>query len=174
MNFGTPWIEVTIAGFVYISAIFFFILYLLKIRRLTFLKCLQPYAPYIAFVVLFSSYVCGFVAHTASSKLYALFSHDFKYCSPERIILNNERVPNYLLNSLALMYNNLVLFRHFSIATLLLGVALFLWLDPKQFRRQRIVVSLTCIIIPVIFVITYFVCRPDLLQLCEMMRAYAP
>jgi hypothetical protein len=174
MNFWSPWIEVTIAGFVYVSAIFLIILCFLNIHKLTFLKCLQPYTPYIAFVVLFSSYVCGFVAHMLSSKLFALWSLDCKYFRPEKIIDINKRVPDYLRNSIALSYNNLILLRHLSFATLCLSVALFYWLDPKQFPKQRIVLPIACIIFAVIFASTYFAYKPEFVQLTEMMNAYMP
>ena len=129
MTLWTPWLEVTITGFVYLVAILFFLLRLLKVKNLTFLDSLRPYAPYIAVVTLFSSYVCGLVAHLALAKLLALFSPELRYFSPRKIIQAHLRAPEYLTNSVGVSYTNFVLLRHLAIATWMLGISLSLWLD---------------------------------------------
>ena len=174
MILWTPWIEVTITGFVYVIVIFFLVIRLLNIRTLSFLKGLESYAPYIALVTLFSSYVSGLVAHMAIAKLIACFRPEVRFFTPEKIVQLHEAAPEYLRNSMGLSYGNLVLLRHLAISVFLLGIALFLWLDPRQYQRQKVVLPLTCLFLSAVFTATYLAHRPDFIQLREIMKLYAP
>jgi hypothetical protein len=63
MTSATLWIEITIAGSVYLFALFFVFLRIADISDLTFLTRENALLPYIAIVAVGTSYVLGIVAH---------------------------------------------------------------------------------------------------------------
>ncbi len=96
----TPWLGVTIFGFVYVTAGVFLFLSYAGEYRLGFLKHAQPYAPYLAVLVLFLSYLVGLVAHLLSQQVWVAFFHSADAYNARRLIALQADTPRDLLTSL--------------------------------------------------------------------------
>jgi uncharacterized metal-binding protein len=69
-----PWLQVTIAGFMYLCFLFFLILLIAKIDldKIDFIS-IKEYFPYMAILIVFLSYVVGYSAHLLSQEVYYYF-----------------------------------------------------------------------------------------------------
>jgi hypothetical protein len=63
MTAPTLWIEITIAGFVYLVALCFFFLAIFKVSGFQILQPAKDFLPYISAGAIAASYVTGIVAH---------------------------------------------------------------------------------------------------------------
>ena len=63
-----PWLQVTIPGFVYTTAVFFFLLTVYNKSNLDF-NDFKEYLLYIAILIVFISYVVGFAVHLTTEQI---------------------------------------------------------------------------------------------------------
>ena len=131
----TNWLYLIIPGFVYLSALFFYILILSKKYRLEINTEIRVYLPYLSILIIFSSYIIGHSFNLAFERLLFWIYPGLK---------NSSISPNADKNLLELIngcYANLVMFRHLFFSTIALGIALSIWLHngkllviKKQFK----------------------------------------
>ena len=168
----TPWLGVTIFGFVYVTAGVFLFLSYAGEYRLGFLKHAQPYAPYLAVLVLFLSYLVGLVAHLLSQQVWVAFFHSADAYNARRLIALQADTPRDLLTSLGNSYDTMVIYRHLWPAFVFLGISLYAWLDGYAFRRLRWSSLIGCLLLALFFFYVWRVVRGQYLDLLDMSHQY--
>jgi len=165
-----PWLQVTIPGFVYLTAIFFFLLALSGKYDLNFTG-IKEYIPYIAILILFFSYVIGYTIHLTFEKIIFFIYPGLN--KPLAYLINiHNRMSKDLYKSYDDSYSNLILFRHLFIATILLGISLFNWFRKGKLQRLKWNSFITCIIFALLFLIAYFVAQESVNKLNNLMSSY--
>jgi hypothetical protein len=151
-----PWIQVTIAGFVYIASAFFVILKLVNKKNLQFVH-VKEYLPYLAILVVFLSYAVGYSAHLVSKTcIIDEFYSEYKLTQDKsRKLTELKENREELYQSLNDNYSNLVMFRHLFVATILLGISLFIWFYKHEKRKLKWIALITCIVFAAVFFIAW-------------------
>ena len=124
------WLEVTIAGFVYLAAAFFTILAFAGKDDLGFLNSIREFIPYLALIVLFASYVVGMTAHILMQEVVIWFFPEYGFTAGIQLALQ-QNTPREILTSLGYSYGAMLLLRHLALASLFLAVSLLIWLRKK-------------------------------------------
>jgi hypothetical protein len=87
MTAGTLWIEMTIAGFVYVASLFFLLVGVSSVGDLESLAHqLEPYLTYVAVAVVGLSYIFGFVAHRIIQIASQRLEHMGEWCVSKCIL----------------------------------------------------------------------------------------
>jgi hypothetical protein len=164
-----PYIWAVVFGFVYLLSILFFVLTILKIRSVKIPKEAEKYAPYIAVLVIFSSSIIGFVAQTLMGKFIGfLFPSNILSVSDEMSRIQS--VPETLRIFSNNTYSALQLVRHLFLATILLGVSLKIWIPIEKIRYKKYI-PIFCWSLSLIFLLTYYFLRLDLMQFDQYIKA---
>ncbi|MBK7500886.1 MAG: hypothetical protein IPI19_17815 [Ignavibacteriales bacterium] len=114
-----PYIWGIVFGFVYLLAVFFFLLSRLKIYSLKPSVDIEKYAPYLAVIVIFASSIFGFVAQTLTGYVIGLLNPQVAY-KPTNSFSGQSEIGG--------LYASLILMRHLCFATFLLSITLFKWI----------------------------------------------
>jgi heme A synthase len=172
MSSLTPWLDGTIIGFVYLCAAFFLLLSCAKVHDLGFLTKIHSYAPYIAVLILFFSYVVGLAAHFVSQHIWITwFNHpEYAYHAPTQIAMTKDTPPD-LLSSLGASYDTFVMFRHLILGFLFLGISLWFWFRKKAMPAVRWSLVVSCLLLSLFFAYTYHVERGLYLELLNTIKA---
>ena len=151
----TNWMYLIIPGFVYLTAIFFYILIFSRKYRLEITKEIREYLPYLSILIIFISYIIGHSFNLAFERIYlCICPSELKN---DTITLNANKD---LLESMYSCYAGLVLFRHLFISTLLLGIALSRWLSKGRIlRRKKFKFYIIIILFEAIFALAYWGAR---------------
>lgn len=169
MTSFTPWLNGTIAGFVYLCALIFIIMSCLKRYDLGFLEELRQFAPYVAVVVLFFSYVLGYAAQVCSQHIYInwLCHHEFDYSAAKQIAEQNRTPPDLVLASKN-SYDIMVLFRLLTFAFLILAIALWTWLRKRgSSPRVGWTLGVTCLLLCMVCGYVWHIQKGSLLELLD-------
>jgi hypothetical protein len=150
-----PWIQITIPGFVYVSSVFFLILFFAGKYDLTFSKDTREYVPFIAILAIFFSYVVGFSAHLISEKVISIICSEYKlsisnFKGMQKIISDN------VFKSLSDTYVDFVMLRHLSVSTFFLGLTLYNWFRKSKTPQFKWLSISACFLFTIIFVYAYF------------------
>jgi hypothetical protein len=165
-----PWIHVTISGFVYVSFFFFLTLLFAKKYDLNY-KNIKDYLPYIAIMVVFLSYAVGFSIHLMSQEVYYYFSPRLKILSDP--INTKMRLQGNIYDSYNNSYSNLVMLRHLTIATFLLGIVLPFWFYRKTNAwRYSIISFCICLLGSFIFFVSYCNSKQTFIELEKTIRNF--
>lgn len=172
------WIEMTIAGFVYVTAGFILIVSCIPINNLSFLSHVSAYAPYASVALVFLSNVIGYSAHQILEILYSLFKwiRDKVHKSMNRQDIQNDHdkgsdlilhtdVPDRVIEHVKSTYSTFVLFRHLSIGFILLLLSLWHWNVEVHLTMLRSVSMIICALLAFLCIVTYCCVRPILIQL---------
>ncbi|MGA2798360.1 MAG: hypothetical protein ABSE63_12325 [Thermoguttaceae bacterium] len=124
------WLEMTVAGFVYLAAAFFFVLTSIHVKDLTVFSQLSGSAPYVSVAIILLSYVTGISIHIMSQRLYSKYKPDT--VSRAATIFSNT-VPKSIMRLVETSYSTFILFRHLWIGTYFLGLALMCWSCQSTF-----------------------------------------
>jgi len=150
-----PWIQVTISGFVYLTAGFFILLSIFKKYDFTFIN-IKDYLPYLAILTVFLSYAVGYAAHLAIQPVVYLIRPEFAPTGEKMMtLLSLTEKSNEVYKSINDTYSNLVMFRHLFIATILLGISLCIWLWKNNNKYYRWKFLITCFLFAVLFFIAW-------------------
>jgi len=122
-------ISYLIPGLIYLTAVFFLFLFFLKKYDLFFFKSLLDYAPYIAIILLFLSYIVGDFCQIFLDRIVNLINDNsdirlkmIKYARDHKSISIEQSY-----ESITYTFNKLVMIRHFIVSIFFLDVCLFLW-----------------------------------------------
>ena len=157
-----PWIQVTISGFVYVSAVFFLLLSLAHKYDLSF-KDTRYYLPYIGILLIFLSYVIGYSAHLVFEKILFCLNPEYKL-TLSKLLSIRENMSDILYKSYNDSYSNLVMFRHLVIATVFLGFSLYNWFRKSRMQKFKYYALITCFLFTMIFLIAYLMKRDDIIS----------
>lgn len=163
------WLEITIAGFLYVASAFFVILRILGVNSLTFLVTFLPYLT-IAIVVL--SYCCGYAINIISHYLIALRWPKYAYNAKDEIELLSS-VDDATKRRVTSSYFTLLLFRHLTIGSVLLQDCLTIWLIGTHFDWHVRAVIIPFSTVAVLFGFAYWIHRKNHLALSESVRQHA-
>lgn len=166
-----PWLGVTMPGIVYVTALFFLILAYAGKPDLDFGDNIKPYAPYIAILVLFFSYLVGLAAHFLTQRLWVLcFHHEEVYSAAKQLSMHSN-VPKEILTSLGESYDTLVTLRHLIISFFCLGVTLYVWLCEDRPIRVAVSLPVACWLLSLFFYYAYSVERGAYVPLVDTITA---
>jgi hypothetical protein len=163
------WLEITIAGFLYVASAFFVILRILGVNDLTFVGTFLPYLT-IAIVVL--SYCCGFAINIISHYLIALRWPEFAYNAEDEIELS-PGVSDATKRRVTSSYFTLLLFRHLTFGSVLLEDCLTCWLIGTHFNWHVGAVIIPLSTAAVIFGFAFWIHRKNHLALSQYVRQQA-
>lgn len=156
-----PWLQVTIPGFVYTTAVFFFLLTVYNKSNLDF-NDFKEYLLYIAILIVFISYVVGFAVHLTTEQI--LFYIQPNFSTPPGILTTLKGNNPKIYQSINDNYSNLVMFRHLVLSTSLLGIFLSRWLRNNKSIKVGWV-RFFSILLVIIFSISYYVIRQNLINI---------
>jgi len=147
----TDWMYLIIPGFVYLSAFFFTLLLSTRTNKIKINKSVREYLPYIAIIVLFSSYILGLSFNLAFERLY------FWICQNKSPVptVQNHTISDRNIEQIDQVYAGLVMFRHLIISTIWLGISFFFWLRKNTLSRLKWHVLIFCFLLNVVFVLAY-------------------
>lgn len=172
------WLEIAIAGFVYVAAAFFALLSWLHINDLSFLWNPREFAPYLSIGIILLSYVIGLSVHIALHQAYsklrktriwlAIWKFLRKDQAPDKaeddgdedLILRDDISPR-VLEHVKTSYNTFVLFRLLALGTPLLCVSLICWMSNTEFKDHRLPAAATLFLVTTLFAVTYVSLRPS-------------
>jgi hypothetical protein len=157
-----PSIQVTIFGFVYVSALILFFLSLANKHDLIF-KETRTYFPFIAVIILFFSYVVGYTAYVSSEKIIFMIFPQFYSGAVEAMQLR-KRISENLYSAFIDRYTNMIMFRHLFLSTILLMPSLYIWFRKSKLPKFRWYSVIFCLIISILFLIAYMFARESLLE----------
>jgi len=153
MNSRRLWLEITVAGFPYLAAAYFFFLSIFGIHDLRCIKPAPEYLPYIAVLVTVLSYVFGLAAHVISQKAYTIVTKR-EYDAKKDVEFGAKT--DYVQRHMSFMYSTLVLFRLLFFGTLFLVPTLTLWIRSTECKEEWLTVALSCLLLTVLFAIAWF------------------
>jgi hypothetical protein len=158
-----PSIQVTLFGFVYVSALILFSLSRGNKHDLVF-KEARAYFPFIAIIILFASYVVGYTAYVSSEKIIFMMYPGLKYGATEAINMRKS-ISEDLYKVFIDRYTNLIMFRHLFIAILFfLMPTLFIWFRKSKLPKFRWYSILFCITFSIFLLIAYIMTKESLLE----------
>ena len=164
-----PWLLVTISGFVYVCAIFFFLLALAGKYDLNF-KGIKDYLPYIAILVIFISYVIGYTMHLTFEKILLYILPELK--KPASDILDvPQKLSKDMYKTYLDLYSNFVMFRHLVIATSLLGISLYIWFRKSRMQKFKWYSLIICAIFIIFFLVAYLQKRESLIEINQLISS---
>ena len=146
----TPWLEVTISGFIYVAAAFFLFLRITGSYDLTLPQSLHDYIPYLVILILFLSYVVGLSTHMVVAKVISYLHTEYKFDASNQIKIQT-LVPDQLRATFGLAYGSLAMYRHLFIATFLLSLTLFAWLYKSPFVKFKWPLTIFCLLLAILF-----------------------
>ncbi|MGA3245423.1 MAG: hypothetical protein ABSE41_12460 [Bacteroidota bacterium] len=167
-----PWIEVTIAGFIFVSAAFFAFLRYAQIYSLDYPQKVGALLPYVAIASAFLSYVVGFSAHLVVHGAIGTLWPSTK-STPDQLIALQTQLPEQLRYTFGHTYGNLVMLRLIVIALICLAISLHLWLPKVSIPRRR-PFYVTCWLLAAILSVAYFVQRQLYVEMNNDIRAKYP
>lgn len=155
----TLWVEIIIAGFVYLLAFFFFVLNKAGIYDFGFMPPLADFVGLISLLVVFASYIFGFLMHrlvqivilNIVAKLLGKLGFDFNLLGDAKPGFYRDSFALYQYGSPALhreidlQYSAFALFTSLVFSLPLLGASLFFWLGHTDVKDWALSVLLTCI-----------------------------
>jgi hypothetical protein len=172
------WLEIAIAGFVYVAAAFFSLLSWLHINDLCFLWNAREFAPYLSIGIILFSYVIGLSVHNVLHQAYSKvrgtktwrtisksFDKDQAPNEPEsdkgEDLFLREDISPRVLELIKSSYNTFVLFRLLALGTPLLCLSLIYWMSNTKFKDDRLPAAATLALLTILFAVTYVSLRPS-------------
>ncbi len=162
------WIEMAIAGFVYVLAGFFLCLTFLKIPDLSFLLPLSGFAPYLSLAILLFSYVVGLTIQIISQRLFKSREEIENDIVAQASAMRNSSVPYRAILFFKTEYNAFVLFRLLSLGTCLLGFSMYFWKSCAGYTIYRLAAGIGCFVLAGIFLWAYIAKYPAQLKLASL------
>jgi hypothetical protein len=169
MSLPTPWLEITVFGFVYIVAFSLFLLSFmykheyLKIAQ--YLKNMREYLPYIGAIILFSSYLVGYSAHLVIdptiSKFYS--KNDSYIKALAEIKFCNSPLSDQLQSTYRSVYTEFIMFRHLTSATFCLSLSLWFFYCKTNVKKLKWLI-IASFILSLVFLWDYCVQRAIYLE----------
>jgi len=160
------WLEITIAGFVYLAAAFFAILYIAGIHDLSFLVAVEHLLPYISLIVIASSYACGYSIDVLSHPFIAWVTR-----APQTNVDDEVRQlrseAELLLRRKKAAYATLLLFRHLTASSIFLSLSIGCWFSGANISLCWVLVVIS---FSILFALAYLVQRRYYLNLEQAMR----
>jgi hypothetical protein len=159
----TPWLEITIAGAVYVAAACILFLSFADKRNFTLTDNTRPLIPYIAVMMLFFSYVVGLSIHYLT--VYVLVS-----CHPEFGFDAARQLGPYdkdMLERLAKLgsaYGTMVMFRLLFPGFFFLAISVLVWYWTHSNRRLRWSAVSICLAFSLFFLCTWLVHKDIYIQ----------
>ena len=154
MNTLTPWLEVTITGFIYLCSIVFIMLSIAKKRDVNTVHIFKEYLPYVSVIILFLSYVIGLSAYLIVQNVIFYFIPSVGY-EPAIISSIQEAITEKQYRSFENGYATLVMLRHLVISYAFFAISFFVWLNASTFIQWRKAFLIFSIILEIIFVLAY-------------------
>jgi hypothetical protein len=159
-----PWIQGAIPGFVYVSAFFFVIQFFAGKKNLKYDGVVSGYLPYIAIIVVFFSYVVGLSSYLISEKIiYCIYDKYTPHIT--KLIELQKNIPEKVYLSYRNTYEDLIMLRHLSASTLILGISLYNWFRKSEYPKFKWLSLNTCILFTAFFVLAYCAQRELLIEL---------
>ena len=150
----TPWLEITITGFVYIVALFFFLFLLSGKPDFVFPTFASEYLAVLGILTLFFSYVIGLAMHVILQRAIELVKPSYKFDAVNQVQLDLT-LPETLRASLNGSYNSLIMFRHLFVATFVMTVLLLFWFWRDQFELLKLELALASFLLTIIWVFAW-------------------
>lgn len=158
-----PSIQVTLFGFVYVTALIFFFLSLANKHDLIF-KETRAYFPFIAIIILFASFVVGYTAYVSSEKIIFMIYPGLKYGATEAIHMR-KNISEDLYKTFMDRYTYMIMFRHLFIATFFfLMPSLYVWFRKSRLPKFKLYSVLLCIAFSIFLLIAYIMARESLIE----------
>lgn len=170
------WLEIAIAGFVYVAAAFFALLSWLNIYDLSSLSNSREFAPYLSVAIILLSYLIGLSVHIAMYHGYyklrkariwlKIFKWLHKDQEPEHSeddedLAFRDDISPRVLEHMKATYNTFILFRLLAVGTPLLCVSLVFWMSNTEYTHQRLPTAATLILLTALFAFSYLSLRPS-------------
>ena len=162
MNSPKIWLEMTIAGFVFLLAAFFFALAFFHITDLSFIQQFSSATPYLSVAIVFLSYIVGLSIHIVSQ---TLLSSDKDTSKTRADAMFNDKIPERAIRLVETSYSTFVLFRLLSVGTYFLGMALLAWSCHAEFMRYVVIVAIFCFALSAISLCVYAIIKKHQSQL---------
>ena len=149
------WLEITIAGFVYLSAGFFLVLYIAGVHDLSFVGAVESSLPYLSVAIIALSYACGYAIDVISHPGIAFLKRAVQSEVGEEVLLMRNE-PLAVLSRKKAAYSTLLLFRHLTAGSILLTISLGCWLRDANLNLRW---TLVVICFAALFALAYRVQR---------------
>jgi len=161
MEFLLRTFDDSITGFIYLAALFFFLLRKIEIKNLDSVKKSKEDMLYIAIMVVLFSQVIGFAAQFMLNHFINLFKCSLK--SNVISIMNPPKIDENIIKQRDNIYASLNFYRHLLISSSLLEISLYKWLKYKDIERKKINLIIRFSIFIFVFLsICYLFIRYDL------------
>jgi hypothetical protein len=164
MTILTPWLEITISGAVYSTALILILLSFAGKNDLKFISKISSFSLSISILLVFVSYVIGLSAHLITQQIISWLCSSSKYDPKELLAIKNFSKDAY--DSLTYTYSNLVMFRHLTFSTFILSLSFLFWsrniLIPRNIKWT---IFFSCIFFSLIFLWAYSSQREFLITL---------
>ena len=166
------WIAITVGGFPYVAAAFFFLLWLFHVHDLRCVEPLFQYTTYTSVSVIVLSYIFGFSAHLLLQKLRWskpgtwIFKRLFPKKTSEKLTAKKEaqlfeNTDDYVLRHLGFLYATQVVYRLLFVGLGILAIVLWIWLASTEYRENELGVVICCMSLAVVMFIAWFFHREE-------------
>ena len=150
-----------IPGFVYLLAFFFYFLTITGKYDFEFFKGIREYLPYIAIIIVFTSYIIGHSFNLALERI--VFWASEEMYSQRLLLFEGNELNNNQIEIISETYSGLVMFRHLIISIAVFGIIFLVWMNRSSWKKFRCHIVFIIIILEILFILAYCAAREMLI-----------